>query len=114
MPDSKGKICCVLWDSCNPLTQQTSELSVHEPIFLMTEDKKTYIDCVQAVRASIRAYEELHAVYNVNRGAKLTIDPKAALAFLHDRSTTRQMEQTEKKTFQTSASSVTNSGELEV
>ena len=70
---------------------------MHEPIFLMTEDKKTNVECLRALRQAIRAYEDLQAVYGVNHGARLVTDPKAALAFLHDRQTSRKMEKAEKE-----------------
>lgn len=62
----------------------------------MTEDKKANIECLRALREAMAAYEDLQAVFAVNRGARFVSDPKAALAFLHERSTTRQIEESEK------------------
>ena len=63
----------------------------------MAEDKKNFTECMRSLRDSLQAYEDLQAVFGVNRGARLVMDPKAALAFLHDRGTARQMEATEKE-----------------
>lgn len=73
-----------------------SELDHRGRLFLLAQDQAAYREWTSVLREAIDCYRDLSNLVTANKSLALTHDPKAAVAFVHDSSTRRVVQQKEK------------------